>query len=138
VALFVAAMSDFTFCQPAIHVAERHAAHHAVYAYDFRWASPVQDGAIGAGHTVDIPFAMHTLWTPHTPYHLGDHPPVSLADQMHEAWSAFARTGQPSASGLPDWPQYDATQRLTLALDIASSIQRDPQTERRLYWAEQL
>jgi para-nitrobenzyl esterase len=138
VALFVAAMSDFTFCQPAIHVAERHAAHHAVYAYDFRWASPVQDGAMGAGHTVDIPFAMHTLWTPHTPYHLGDHPPVSLADQMHEAWSTFARTGQPSASGLPDWPRYDATQRLTMALDTTSSVQRDPQPERRLYWAEQL
>jgi para-nitrobenzyl esterase len=136
-ALFVAAMSDLTFCQPAIHFAERHAAHHPVYAYDFRWASPVQDGAMGAGHTVDIPFAMHTLWTPHTPYHLGDHPPVSLADQMHDTWSTFTRTGKPAATGLPDWPQYDSTQRLTMAFNKTSSIQRDPQAERRLYWAEQ-
>jgi para-nitrobenzyl esterase len=136
VSLFVAAMSDLTFCQPAIHVAERHAAHHPVYAYDFQWASPVRNGAMGAGHTVDIPFAMHTLWTPHTPYHLGDDPPLSLAEQMHAAWSAFARTGKPTAAGLPDWPPYDATQRLTMALDVTSSIQRDPQAERRRYWAE--
>ncbi|MDH3602965.1 MAG: carboxylesterase family protein, partial [Candidatus Tectomicrobia bacterium] len=93
---------------------------------------------MGAGHTVDIPFAMHTLWTPHTPYHLGGHPPVSLADQMHEAWSTFARAGKPAAAGLPDWSRYDTTQRLTMALDIAPSMKRDPQAERRLYWAEQL
>jgi para-nitrobenzyl esterase len=50
VSLFVASMSDLTFCQPAIHFAERHAAYHPVYAYDFKWASPVQNGAMGAGH----------------------------------------------------------------------------------------
>ena len=65
--IFVAAMGDYTFRQPAIKFAEQHAPHQPTFMYDFMWASPVQHGALGAGHTVDIPFALHTLWTPHTP-----------------------------------------------------------------------
>jgi para-nitrobenzyl esterase len=104
--------------------------------YDFRWVSPVQNGVLGAGHTVDVPFALHTLWTPHTPYHLGDNPPVALADQMHEAWSTFARTGQPAAATLPAWPPYERGQRHTMALDVPSSLLGDPEQARRLFWAE--
>jgi carboxylesterase type B len=133
--LFVAAMGDYTFCQPAITFAERHARYQPTFMYDFMWASPVQNGALGAGHTVDIPFALHTLWTPHTPYHLGDNPPVALADQMHEAWSTFARTGRPAAAAMPAWPPYDPHQRATMALDVQSTVLCDPQSPRRLYWA---
>ncbi len=134
--IFVAAMGDYMFRQPAIKFAERHAAYQPTFMYDFMWASPVQHGALGAGHTVDIPFALHTLWTPHTPYHLGDNPPVALADQMHAAWSTFARTGRPTATAMPAWPPYDAGQRATMALDVQSTVLCDPESTRRLYWAE--
>jgi para-nitrobenzyl esterase len=134
--LFVAAMGDFSFRQTAIKFAERHALYQPTFMYDFRWASPVQHGTIGAGHTVDIPFALHTLWTPHTPYHLGDHPPVALADQMHEAWSTFAHTGRPAAAAMPAWPPYDTGQRPTMALDVQSTVVCDPEPARRRYWAE--
>jgi para-nitrobenzyl esterase len=134
--IFVAAMTDTTFRQPSIKIAERHAPHHPTFMYDFRWASPVQNGALGAGHTVDIPFALHTLWTPHTPYHLGDNPPVALADQMHEAWSTFASTGRPAAAALPEWLPYEPGQRSTMALDVQSSLLCDPEQARRLYWEE--
>ena len=134
--LFIAAMTDYTYRQPSIAIAERHAQHHPTFMYDFRWASPVQNGALGAGHTVDVPFALHTLWTPHTPYHLGDNPPVALADQMHEAWSTFAHTGWPAAATLPAWPPYERGQRRTMALDVQSSLLGDPEQARRLYWAE--
>jgi para-nitrobenzyl esterase len=134
--LFVAAMSDYTYRQPAIKFAERHVAYQPTFMYDFMWPSPVQHGALGAGHTVDIPFALHTLWTPHTPYHLGDNPPVALADQMHAAWSTFARTGRPAAATMPDWPPYDTGQRATMALNVQSTVLCDPESPRRLYWAE--
>jgi para-nitrobenzyl esterase len=134
--IFVAAMGDYTFRQPAIKFAERHALYQPTFMYDFMWPSPVQHGALGAGHTVDIPFALHTLWTPHTPYHLGDNPPVALADQMHAAWSTFARTGRPAAAAMPDWPPYDPGQRATMALDVQSTVLCDPESTRRLYWAE--
>jgi carboxylesterase type B len=129
-------MGDYTYRQPAIKFAEQHAPYQPTFMYDFMWTSPVQHGTLGAGHTVDIPFALHTLWTPHTPYHLGDNPPVALADQMHEAWSTFARTGHPTAAAMPVWPPYDASQRATMALDVQSSVLSDPESARRLYWAE--
>jgi carboxylesterase type B len=129
-------MSDYTYRQPAIKFAERHVAYQPTFMYDFMWPSPVQHGALGAGHTVDIPFALHTLWTPHTPYHLGDNPPVALADQMHAAWSTFARTGRPAAATMPDWPPYDTGQRATMALNVQSTVLCDPESPRRLYWAE--
>jgi para-nitrobenzyl esterase len=134
--IFVEAMTDYTFRQSSIKIAERHALHHATFMYDFMWASPVQDGALGAGHTVDVPFALHTLWTPHTPYHLGDDPPVALANQMHEAWSTFARTGRPAATAMPEWLQYKPGQRTTMALNVQSALFRDPDQARRLFWAE--
>jgi para-nitrobenzyl esterase len=134
--LFVEAMTDYTFRQPAIKIAERHAPYQPTFMYDFAWPSPVQHGTLGAGHTVDIPFALHTLWTPHTPYHLGDSPPVALADQMHEAWSTFARAGRPAAAGLPGWPPYAPGQRATMALDVPASLCSDPQRARRCYWAK--
>jgi para-nitrobenzyl esterase len=134
--IFVAAMGDYAFRQPAIKFAERHAPYQPTFMYDFMWASPVQHGTLGAGHTVDIPFALHTLWTPHTPYHLGDHPSEALADQMHEAWSTFARTGHPAAAAMPAWPSYDSGQRATMTLDVQSTVLCDPESARRLYWAE--
>jgi para-nitrobenzyl esterase len=134
--IFVEAMTDSTFRQPSIKIAERHGQYHPTFMFDFMWASPVQNGALGAGHTVDLPFAFHTLWTPCTPYHLGDDPPVALADQIHEAWSTFARSGQPAAVTLPAWPPYESNHRATMALDVQSVLRLDPERARRLYWAE--
>jgi para-nitrobenzyl esterase len=133
--LFAAAMTDYRFRQPAIALAKRHAIHHPTFMYDFMWASPVLDGALGAGHTVDIPFALHTLYTPCTPYHLGDDPPEVLANHMHAAWSAFACTGRPAADGLPAWPLYTPETRATMTLDVTSTVVHDPQAAQRAYWA---
>ena len=133
--LFAAAMTDYRFRQPAIALAEQHAPHQPTFVYDFMWASPVLNGALGAGHTVDIPFAFDNLWTPCTPYQLGDDPPVALAEAMSAAWYAFMRTGQPEAETLPAWPPYDWDSRAVMALDTASSLLTDPAPEQRVYWA---
>ncbi|MCB0019737.1 MAG: carboxylesterase/lipase family protein [Anaerolineales bacterium] len=136
--LFVAAMSDRAFIQPTILFAERHAQHQPTYLFDFAWASPVQNGALGAGHTVELPFAFHRLWTPSTPYQLGASPPSLLADQMHAAWASFIRAGVPRAPGLPEWPRYDDQMRATMVFDTPSHLQTDPARERRRLWADLL
>ena len=133
--LFAAAMTDYRFRQPAIALAERRAPHQPTFVYDFKWASPVLSGALGAGHTVDIPFAFHNLWTPCTPYHLGDNPPAALAEAMSAAWHAFMRAGQPQAENLPDWPRYDRERRAVMELDTVSSLATDPAPAQRAYWA---
>jgi para-nitrobenzyl esterase len=133
--LFAAAMTDYRFRQPALALAERHAAHQPTFVYDFMWASPVMSGALGAGHTVDIPFAFDNLWTPCTPYQLGDNPPAALAEAMSAAWYALMQSGRPEATHLPHWPPYDRDTRAVMALDTVSSLSMDPDPELRRYWA---
>lgn len=133
--LFAAAMTDYRFRQPAIALAERHAPHQPTFVYDFMWASPVLNGALGAGHTVEIPFAFDNLWTPCTPYQLGDAPPAALADAMSTAWATFMRSGQPGGEHLPTWPRYDPETRAVMALDTMSSLVTDPAPAQRRYWA---
>ena len=133
--LFVAAMSDRAFIQPTSQFAERHARHQPTYLFDFAWPSPVQHGVLGAGHTVELPFAFHRLWTPSTPYQLGDSPPLLLADQMHAAWASFIRCGVPRIPGLPEWPRYDDKTRATMIFDTPAHLETDPARERRLFWA---
>jgi para-nitrobenzyl esterase len=132
--LFAAAMTDYRFRQPALALAERHAPYQPTFVYDFMWASPVLNGALGAGHTVDIPFAFDNLWTPCTPYQLGDNPPVALAEAMSAAWHAFMLSGQPGVESLPAWPPYHQDSRAVMGLDTASSLLTDPASEQRTYW----
>jgi para-nitrobenzyl esterase len=40
-----------------------------------------------------------------------------LAEAMHGAWIAFARTGRPDHAGLPAWPQYRREDRMTMRFD---------------------
>jgi para-nitrobenzyl esterase len=49
-----------------------------------------------------------------------------MADQMSEAWLAFARTGNPAIATLPDWPAYDAGRRATMVFDLESKLVDDP------------
>lgn len=132
--IFCEAMTDFAFRQPTRMLAERHATHAPTYLFDFNWASPVQGGALGAGHTIELPFSFHNLWTPGTPYQLGDNPPVALADQMHTAWSQFAHTGVPQAPAWPEWPRYDLEQRATMMIGEKTAVSRDPRPQQRNFW----
>jgi len=51
-----------------------------------------------------------------------------LSDAMIDAWSAFARSGDPSSPrpGAPAWPAYDEKTRLTLVLDTAGYAVQGP------------
>ena len=40
-----------------------------------------------------------------------------LADRVSGAWLAFARTGNPSHPGIPQWPAYNATERPTMHIN---------------------
>jgi para-nitrobenzyl esterase len=52
--------------------------------------------------------------------------PQALADQMSEAWLAFARTGNPATPALPDWPAYDEARRATMVFNLESKVVEDP------------
>ena len=133
--LYIAAMTDF-YRQTSICLAEKHSHWRPTYFFRFDWQSPVQDGAMGAGHTVVQPFAFNNLWTPSTPFLLGNHPPIWLAETMNAAWSNFASSGEPSGEQLPPWPSYTADQRAVMVFADPLEMQIDPDIDRRLLWSK--
>ncbi|MFE3588435.1 hypothetical protein ACFXOY_13000 [Streptomyces niveus] len=74
-------------------------AHGRAHVYEFGWRSPAVDGLLGAAHTVELPFVFDRLGLPSLRGRRGllgqAEPPASLAHEMHAAWIAFARTGDP-------------------------------------------
>ncbi|GAA0241311.1 carboxylesterase/lipase family protein [Cryptosporangium japonicum] len=81
------------------------------HAYSFRHRSGALDGRLGAAHTVELPFVFDVAdepWLHGDTGLLGPGPaPAGLADRMHGAWVAFARTGDPG------WPAYEPARPVT-------------------------
>lgn len=57
---------------------------------------------------------------------------ATLAAKLSSAWIEFAKTGKPSAEGLPEWSAYDAERHATLVINDDSAMVDDPTRERRL------
>lgn len=78
-----------------------------VFMYMFAWKSPVRGGVMGAAHAYELPFVFHT--TEVSARYLGEETDEirHLADVMSAAWTAFARSGDPSTAYL-DWKPYTA------------------------------
>jgi para-nitrobenzyl esterase len=111
--------------------AERKAAQRApVYAYWFRWRSPVRDGKLKAFHTLEIPFVMGNVDEAKTMTGTGQDR-YALEDKMNGAWAAFARTGNPNTKGLPNWPAFNTKERATMVFNNECQVVNDPAGEER-------
>jgi para-nitrobenzyl esterase len=107
-------------------LAERKALQEApVYAYMLEWETPVAGGALKATHALDLPMMFNNVEVARPFVGPGD-APQKIADQMHAAWIAFARSGNPHTEGLPDWPRYDAARRATMMFNLRSCVVDDP------------
>ena len=85
-----------------------------VYAYHFEQVPAVKAGAVagpvpasemGSRHAGEIEYVFQTLKSVDVPWTEGD---FQVSDAMSSYWTNFAKTGNPNAQGLPDWPQYNA------------------------------
>lgn len=141
--LLVRISTDVGMRRSAIHQAERQLAQGApVYMYEFDWGTPCFGGK-WALHGIEIPFVFGNLdygiaWDGHdTNAERAAADPSGarfrLADQTLGAWAAFARTGDPSHKGLPEWKPYTLARRETMALGEKSKLQADPRREDRLF-----
>lgn len=59
----------------------------------------------------------------------------ALAEQIQDAWAAFARTGNPTHSNLPAWPNYDITRRATMIFDRVCYVMNGPHAAERSAWS---
>jgi len=84
-----------------VHLAEAQlrAGGHA-HLYELAWPAPGMGGAVGACHGLDVPLVFGNLQRGQPAMLIG--PPtaeaVALSNQMQDAWTAFAATGDPGWS----------------------------------------
>src|SRR5262249_37755974 len=97
--------SDFTFVEPARHIADVTSARpQPVYFYNFGYVPeskrPPQNGAPPPSHPA---FLFHTLAATDAQPTAADN---AAARQLGDYWVAFAKTGDPNGQARPQWPAY--------------------------------
>jgi para-nitrobenzyl esterase len=85
---------------------------------------PGTDYAMGTPHAMDITFKFNNETPANSPGFLsGSNPDRYIASRhMAELWSNFAKTGKPSAIGVPEWPEYNLDDRPSLRIDKRCEI----------------
>jgi para-nitrobenzyl esterase len=131
--LLLAIQTDAMMRVPSIKLAERKidgVGEAPVYMYIFCYAM----GPMRAGHGFEIPFHFDNVYEPIM--HSSPNRKL-LADEMSEAWIAFARSGDPNHDKLPSWPAYDKERRATMLFDRGGSrLEDDPWGDERRAWAK--
>ncbi len=100
-----------------------------VYQYFFTWQSPMLGGDAGAWHTAELAFCFDN--TKRCEQGTGNTLEAqALANKMATAWANFARTGNPSQTGL-SWTPADPTRGQTMVWDNTSRMVDDPEGDVR-------
>ena len=75
-------------------------------------------------HAMDITFKFTNETPEDGPWMLsGSRPERFIAShQMAELWVNFARTGKPSAVGVPEWPAFNLDARLSMRIDTRREV----------------
>jgi para-nitrobenzyl esterase len=131
--LFVALTSEGTR-RASIALAERKAAASSapVFTYLLTWETDYYGDLFRACHVLEIPFVFDNV--DDIALTGGRPDKYQLRDSISDAWIAFARTGNPSHSGIPDWPAYSARNRATMILDVPCRVEVDPFREELNAW----
>jgi para-nitrobenzyl esterase len=125
--------TDMMFRMPSIRFLEARCQNkQEAYSYLFTWQSPAMSGAFGACHALEIGFV---FGDPESDF-CGSGPDVDkLTWEVQEAWTTFARTGNPTTPALGPWPQY-CEKRQTMILGKISHVEEAPNDEERAIWDE--
>ena len=111
-------MTQASFQLGSLRMAEWRADQgHPAYVYQFDWQSPA---GFESCHCLEIPFVFNNLanWIGSPMLQVADPDETrGLAEAMHGAWIAFARSGKPDHPRLPVWPPYRREDRMTMRFD---------------------
>jgi para-nitrobenzyl esterase len=132
--LFAATTAARSWRGAIIELEERARAGHPTWAYQLDWATPKDGGRFGAPHASDIQFVFDNVAKPGATAIGPEAQP--MADQMSEAFVAFAKTGDPNSRAVPRWEPFNLERRPTMVFDVPSKLVDDPRGAERRFFAK--
>lgn len=132
--IWFAIQSDRTFRYHSTRVAQAQARHAPTWMYLFTWESPLNDGALGSCHALEIPFVFGNMDGPLAKLAGDGAAARTLSARMQNAWLALAHSGTPSHGDLPGWPNYDQIERRTMVFDRECAVVSKPMETERAFW----
>src|SRR5262249_59964971 len=118
-ALWFAIATDSVFLIPSVRLLEEQSAHQpSTHSYVFTYRSTAFDGALGACHAVEIPFAFDNVDRRGVNFFLGaiTDDTRALATATSRAWTSMAHHGAPGHDGIKAWPAYSPPSRSLMEL----------------------
>jgi para-nitrobenzyl esterase len=96
------------------------------FEYIYAWRTPALDGRPGVFHSAEISMVFDNAdkcvnYSGLTPEGL------EMSANMSGAWAHFARTGNPSHSGIPNWPAFEKSRRSTMVFNTRCVVKDDPE-----------
>lgn len=123
------------FTYPAIALSETRVRQgEKVWMYRFDYKSTAFGGMLKSCHALELPFVWNVMNQRSALFTGEVEGRAELAELMHQSWIAFAKTGNPQISKLPEWPEYQLESRATMHFNLETAIQYDPEQEERLLW----
>ena len=139
---YVDVVTDSTFACPDLTTNALLERHAPVYAYEFDDPHAVNDvphapftPPLKAFHSSEIVYVLQTPWVVANPARF-DPAQQALSDRMQAWWAAFARTGDPNATGLPAWPRDHGAGPLELRPDGVSLASDYAERHRCAFWRQ--
>ncbi|MGD8862202.1 MAG: carboxylesterase family protein [Myxococcales bacterium] len=135
-----AIMTASRFRIPAIRMADAQFVNQPrTFLYQFDWESPARRGELGACHGLEVPFVWGTVGRNGNPGFTGTGADAGrLSERMMDAWTAFAKTGDPSHPGIGQWPAYSSGTRPTMIFGSECGVRNAPFEEERALWESML
>jgi para-nitrobenzyl esterase len=133
---WVKLQSDRIFHYPATRLADAQSIHQPkTFSYLFEWRPPLLGGALGSCHGLDLPFVFGGMREGVLRASLiADRKAGPLSDKMQQAWSSFARSGQPDLGDSDEWPAYEPKRHYTMCLGGGRGVLKDPHEGARGFW----
>jgi para-nitrobenzyl esterase len=132
-------LGDIVFRMPSIRLAELNADRQPTFVYLFTYRSLTKGPTgleYGSMHGLELAFVFHVDSSMGYSYVGPKGSWTHLSDQMADAWTRFARNGDPNGAGLPTWPRYGTEQHATMEFGVRSEVVLDPYGAERRAWHE--
>jgi para-nitrobenzyl esterase len=100
-----------------------HASGQHVFVYRFDRSIPGKGEAqLGAFHSLEVPYVFGSLRDREWQWLPSSAEDASLSELLQSYWTNFAKTSNPNASGLPNWPAWSDEEKEFLVVNQDASV----------------